>query len=103
MVIDVRTLVFCNALVTGCLAAGLLLYRASKKTYPGFTVWTTGTCFLAVGYLTLVLRGMTPLWLNILLANASFSLGALLRLEGIRMFLGRTRLPWAICNGVSPR
>ncbi|MHB8834478.1 MAG: hypothetical protein ACYC9Y_02030 [Candidatus Methylomirabilia bacterium] len=92
MLIDVRTLVFCNALVTACLAAGLLIYRASQKTYPGFTVWTVGTCFLAAGYLTLVLRGVTPLWLNILLANASFSLGALLRLDGIRMFLGRARL-----------
>jgi hypothetical protein len=40
-----------------------------------------------------VARGATPLWLNIILANGSFSLGALLRLEGIRVFLGRSRLP----------
>lgn len=96
MVVDIRTLVFCNALVTACLAASLLIYRASQKTYPGFTVWTAGTWLLAAGYLTLVARGATPLWLNILLANGSFSLGALLRLEGIRVFLGRSRLPRVI-------
>jgi len=93
MVVDVRTLVFCDAIVTACLAASLLIYRASQKTYPGFSIWTVGTCFLAIGYLTLVARGATPLWLNILLANGSFALGALLRLDGIRVFLGRRRLP----------
>lgn len=102
MVIDVRTLVFCNALVTVCLAAGLLIYRSSQKTYPGFTLWTAGTGLLAVGYMTLVLRGVTPLGPNILLANASFAMGALLRLAGIRMFVGLGRLPWPIYGAPVP-
>jgi len=93
MVVDVRTLVFCNALVTLCLAASLLIYRASQKTYPGYSAWTAGTCLLAAGYLTLVLRGVTPLWLNILLSGGSFAVGGLLRFEGIRLFLGRGQLP----------
>ncbi len=91
--VDVRTLVFCNALVTTCLAAALLIYRASHKTYPGYSAWTAGTCLLAAGYLTLVLRVVTPLWLNILFTTSSFSAGALLRLQGIRSFLRRRRMP----------
>jgi hypothetical protein len=93
MMVDVRTLVFCNALVTTCLAAALLIYRASHKTYPGYSAWTAGTCLLAAGYLTLVLRTAMPLWLNILLATGGFAVGGLLRLEGIRSFLGRRRVP----------
>jgi hypothetical protein len=93
--IDADTLVLSNALVTACLAASLLIYRTGHKTYPGYLVWTIGTCVLAVGYLAFMLQRALSLWPGFLLSDIAFALGGLLRLEGVRAFLGRSRLPRA--------
>jgi hypothetical protein len=93
--VDASTLVLCNALITACLAASLLIYRTGHKTYPGYSVWTIGTCLLATGYLVLILQRELSLWPSFLLSDVAFALGGLLRLEGVRALLGRRRLPRA--------
>ena len=73
--------------ITGFIALCLLLFQATRKTYPGFGYWTAGVGFLAVGYLFYALRGQIPLWSTVFLGNYAFSLGMVLHLDGIRRFL----------------
>jgi hypothetical protein len=72
------------------LALSLFFFQATRKTYPGFGLWTTGVGLLGLGYLALCLRGFVPDFISILLVNALFPLGMVLHLAGMRRFLGLT-------------
>ena len=94
VLLDVRTLIFCDLAVTLVLALALLLYRFTQKTYAAFDLWTLGTWALALGYLSLILRGHPmPEGLSIVLANVGFGLGGLFRLDGALRHVRARPLP----------
>jgi diguanylate cyclase (GGDEF)-like protein len=76
------------AAVSAVLSITMVLIWQTRRTYPGFALWTAGNAAYAVGFLAIALRGTIPDLLSILLANV-FILGAAeLYLEGIRRFRG---------------
>lgn len=94
VLLDVRTLIFCDLAITLVLALALLLYRFTQKTYAAFDLWTLGTWALALGYLSMILRGHPmPEGLSILLANVGFGLGGLFRLDGALRHVRARPLP----------
>jgi PAS domain S-box-containing protein len=79
--------------INAFLALSLVFFQATRKTYPGFGLWTAGVSFLGVGYLAFCLRGAVPDSISILIANGAFPLGMVLQLDGMRRFLGLTPVP----------
>jgi len=75
-----------------CLVCAGILW--TQRTYPGFGRWTVGNLLIVLSSLLLALRLVAPGWISVLLANATFLMGAILYLEGARAFRGwSVRLP----------
>src|SRR5580658_4964023 len=96
MLLDTRTLAAVAVLTTILLGAlGLLLF-STRRTYPGFGRWTLANLLTAISIFLLVLRGHAPDFLTILIANIIALLAAILFLEGIREFRGRSPHLWPL-------
>ena len=87
-----RLIIIVASVISGFVVIGLIFFRATRKTYPGFGRWTAGVGFLTVGYLALALRGVIPDAPSIFAANAAFPLGMVFLLNGLRQFLGATSM-----------
>ena len=92
MTLDIKTIVLFNTIITTFIALSLVFYRAHQKTYSGFGYWISGTLCVALGYQLMILRGIMPYWLNIFFANLTFTLAAVLKWEGITLFLKNRHL-----------
>lgn len=93
VILDMRTLTFVLMLVSAVLSLVMVFVWRTNKTYDGFGWWTIANLAGAFGFLLLGLRGDTPIFWTIIVAN-SFSVGCMaLSLEGIRRFLGRPGVP----------
>ena len=88
-----RLMVVIALVINVFLALSLVFFQATRKTYPGFGLWTTGVSLLGLGYLSLCLRGSVPDSISILVVNGAFPLGMVLHLDGMRRFLGLTPMP----------
>ena len=66
----------------------MLLILRTRRTYPGFGLWTAGTAASAAGFLLVVLRNAIPAFFTIVLANVLILAGAMLYFEGARRFRG---------------
>ena len=88
-----RLMVVIALVINVFLALSLVFFQATRKTYPGFGLWTTGVSLLGLGYLSWCLRGSVPDSISILVVNAAFPLGMVLQLAGMRRFLGLTPMP----------
>src|SRR5260370_41092213 len=92
MQLDSRTIVAVGtltALVVSLL--GLLLWQ-TRRTYPGFRLWTLGNLSVSVGLLFLCARGIVPNAVSVVGTNLGVLLAAVLLLEGTRQF--RESRPW---------
>jgi hypothetical protein len=97
-----RLMVVIALVINVFLALSLVFFRATRKTYPGFGLWTTGVSLLGLGYLLLCLRGYIPDSVSILAVNGLFPLGMVLHLAAMRRFLELTpisRLWYALPGG----
>ena len=76
--------------ISAFLALSLVFFRMTRKTYPGFRLWTIGVSLLSLGYFFVCLRGYLPDAISILVVNAAFPLAMVLNLQlaGLRRFLG---------------
>jgi hypothetical protein len=74
------------------LALSLVLYRATRRVYPGFDRWTVAEGLQACGYLALTLRGFAPDLISIFAANLVFPIAAVFRLDGVHRFFDRPRI-----------
>jgi diguanylate cyclase (GGDEF)-like protein len=93
VILDIRTLTFVLMLVSAVLSLVMVFVWRTNKTYDGFGWWTIANLAGAFGFLLLGLRGDTPIFWTIVVAN-SFSVGCMaMSLEGIRRFLGRSGVP----------
>jgi signal transduction histidine kinase len=66
----------------------MIFISHTRKTYPGFGLWTTGNAAIAVSFLLITLRGIIPDVFSIVIANAILLLSSLLYSEGILLFRG---------------
>lgn len=74
----------------------LLFFRLTQKTYTGFGFWILGSLLVSLGYGSLFFRQVTPLWANVLTANLSFLLAAILRAQGVSRFMSGKALSWGL-------
>ena len=88
-----RLMVVIALVINVFLALSLVFFQATRKTYPGFGLWSTGVGLLGLGYLSLCLRGSVPDSVSILVVNGAFPLGMVLQLAAMRRFLGLTPMP----------
>ncbi len=83
------------------LCASLIFFQSTRKTYPGFGLWTTGLVVLGLGLLFFCLRGYLPDFVAIPAGNVALPLWAMLQLAGMRKFLARVPMPrlWYVFLG----
>ena len=86
---DTRTIVIILMGVTIVLGVTMNLIRLTRKTYPGFGLWTAGTTTYTFGFLFIALRNIIPNIFSIVLANVLLSSAALCFWEGTRCFHGK--------------
>lgn len=91
--LDIRTILAIDTIVVLALATALQFYRAHQRTYPGFSLWVLGTWIMAVGYITMVLRGVVADPVNVFITNAAFAGAAVARMDGTLRFTGGRALP----------
>lgn len=84
--LDIRTLSFVVGLISVLLAATLVYTQATSKTYPGFSSWTIGYVFNAMGMLLLSSRHLLPNVLSIIAANTLITAFVILCDRGISKF-----------------
>jgi PAS domain S-box-containing protein len=98
--LDTRTVMFSH-LVSGllCVLVLVLLWRQNRGRYPGLAAWAYGFVLQSLGTVLLIFRGAIPDWASITAANVLMIGGAVLVVNGIRLFLGRTGFP-AIAGGL---
>ncbi|MBI4799999.1 MAG: hypothetical protein HY794_14990 [Desulfarculus sp.] len=91
--VDIRTLVLAAGIIAVVLFAYLLHVHLSRKTYPGFALWTRGSLAAGTGLILIALRGVVPDLLSIVLSGALIIYYPLMILKGLAAFAGR-RLSW---------
>lgn len=86
--LDIRSLTVALTSVSAVLSIILFLIWRSRRTYPGFGLWTAGNALYAAGFMLIALRGLVPNTLSIVPANILLLSAAVLFLEGVRRFRG---------------
>jgi diguanylate cyclase (GGDEF)-like protein len=86
---DTRTIAVILMGVTVVLGAIMNLIRQTRKTYPGFGLWTAGTTAYALGFLFISLRNIIPDIFSVVLAGVFILSAALCFWEGTRRFRGK--------------
>jgi diguanylate cyclase (GGDEF)-like protein len=86
--LDIRSLTVDLTSVSAILGIILFLIWRSRKTYPGFGLWTAGNALYAAGFMLIALRGVVPKVLSIVVANILLLSAEVLFLEGVRYFRG---------------
>ena len=89
MALDARTTLTAAASLTSVTTVLLVLYRSTRRTYPGFDRWTGASGLVALGFTLLACRGLIPDWLSIVAANTAITTASVVRLWGTREFLGQ--------------
>ena len=84
--LDIRTLNFIIILFSCIYSIGLLLYQRSQKEIPGLELFALSLLFIGVGPFFLGMRGTTPDWFSIILANTIIMLGFQLVLHSLCLF-----------------
>ncbi len=91
-----KLLLITSAILNVFMALTMAVFHFSRKTYPGFGFWMVGVALNGLTYTGLVLRGTIPFELSVFLTNTFWALTGLLFLDGLRRFLGFTKLPFWI-------
>jgi PAS domain S-box-containing protein len=92
--LDIRTILGLLAVLNIFLSVVMVLYWRTQKVYPGFGLWTLCNASVALMWVLFFLRGHIPMGVSIVLPNLLASLALVLRLEGLRRFLGRARFDY---------
>lgn len=90
--LDLRTILFTSMLVNIVLAVAMLVYWRTQKTYSGFGYMACANVLFALTFLFFAFRGVIPEIVSIVGANFLAVLSAAFRLEGIRHFIGASRI-----------
>ncbi len=88
MVPDPKTIFLVLTMGSGFLALAQIFYLLTRRTYPGFGLWSLAVLAMFLGYLLMSLRAAMPLWVSVQAGNTAFVLAAVLALIGTCRFLG---------------
>ncbi|MBU2623369.1 MAG: PAS domain S-box protein [Proteobacteria bacterium] len=89
LILDIRTLVLMVMAISVTLSIVMFYILQTRRTYPGFDLWTAGNAVFAAGFILIILRGVIPDVISVVAANALLLFSALLFSEGVRVFRGR--------------
>ena len=92
MLLDLRTLIIANLLLSAFMGSAMLFYRANQKTYAGFGLWAVGIFSVSLLCLSMLLYAVVPVWVSIVLVNIFAALGFLFWLDGSLLFMKGRRL-----------
>ncbi|MDV5169979.1 GGDEF domain-containing protein [Photobacterium rosenbergii] len=84
--LDIRTLNFIIILFSCIYSIGLLCYQRSQKEIPGLQLFALSLLFIGIGPFFLGMRGTTPDWFSIVLANTIIMFGFQLVLHSLCIF-----------------
>lgn len=91
---DVRTLSFVTGIIALCLGFCMAYVAATRKTYPGFGLWTVASIVNGVGMLGVSLRGILPDILTIVVANVFIGAFFVLIARGLIEFIDGEQKRW---------
>jgi diguanylate cyclase (GGDEF)-like protein len=94
MLLDTRTLSFANMAGATVFSLAMLFIWGTRKTYPGFGLWTIGNVAAASGFFLLSLRDQIPDFFTIVVAYMFLFAQNILLFEGIRRFRGKSGINW---------
>lgn len=96
--IHTPTLGLATAVVQITLAAIMLFFLHTRKTYPGFGKWAASQALWSIGFVLLILRGIIPDFVSIVVGNYLIICGMALFYDGLVAFKGQRWRP--ATNGV---
>lgn len=85
---DTATLLATNALLSSAAAAVMAVVLRTRKTYPGFGLWTAGIACVALGAALLIPGVLPPSWAARMARNGLLLAGHVLLLRGLLVFRG---------------
>jgi PAS domain S-box-containing protein len=94
--VDIRTLLGLLAVVNIFLSLVMLVYWRTQRVYPGFGLWSLCNVTVAVIWILFFLRGYIPAYVSIVTPTGLALVAVILRLEGLRRYLGRERFDYRI-------
>jgi len=97
-VLDIRTLSLTAGIISLILCICMLYVSRTRKTYNGFTQWTTASILNAFGMALLSMRGFFPDFISIVIANTLIVVANCLIVYGLEVFAGNTRRIWLIIS-----
>jgi PAS domain S-box-containing protein len=92
--LDIRTLLAILAMVNIFLSLVMVVYWRTQRVYPGFGLWTACNATVAFLWVLFFLRGYIPSVVAIVVPTELSIVAAVLRLEGLRRFLGRKKFDY---------
>jgi hypothetical protein len=72
----------------------MIYFQKTRRTYPGFRLWTLGSLSLGAGMVLLGLRGLIPDFISIVAANALIIILMVLMRRGLAAFVGQRPILW---------
>ena len=91
---DIRTLSMMSGLTSITLAAVMIYFSLSRRTYPGFKRWTAGFVFGGLGMVLISLRQFSPDWLSVVVANGCIMAFPAMLSHGLAAFSDAPRRFW---------
>ncbi len=98
---DVRTIALAYGLVNGLIAICMLLISRTRKTYPGFRLWTIASLTLFLGGALLAAQNLLPGVLGVGLSNTAIIAYYVLTYLGLRTFLEKSLRLWHVALTVA--
>lgn len=84
--IDIRTVTIIAIAIAAIESLTMLFVWSTRRTYPGFGLWTAGSATFAVAFTMLSLRGLIPDFFSMVVANALIVTAVALIHEGVLRF-----------------
>ena len=92
--LDIRTLSVVMGMTVFVLALSMVYYAVSRKTYPGFGVWTAGSILVGLAFFLIALRHVFPNFITIVVANALIYSALALFYIGFKSFAEKIVKPY---------
>ncbi len=94
LVLDIRTLSLATGVIAFVMFICMLHVVISRRTYPGFNLWTYAAMANGVGFMLTSLRHLLPAVGTVIVANLLVVLSAVLISRGLARFSNRRQYNW---------
>ena len=91
--LDIRTLSFTTGIIYFIACLSMLYIQYTRKTYPGFRMWTIASFLGFFGFILLSLQGVIPDFFTIIAANTLIIGSTVVMTNGLEAFVEKTPKP----------